>query len=77
MPEHLILREAKERNKFDSSSFVQKEIKRAFKEIMEKEYQLLSMYRPNELAINLKESLKEMAEKEKQSAVKIDLKRFQ
>lgn len=61
-----IVREAEERNRFEKSHFVQKEVQKAFKEIMKHEFRLVSMFRPQDLiAGNFDEFMKEVQEKER------------
>lgn len=50
-----IIRNAEERKRFDSISLVRKEAKRAFKELKNTEYRLLSTLRPQLLYTSLDE----------------------
>lgn len=47
-----MIREAEERQRFEKSQFVQKEAMKAFKEIKQHEFRLISMYQPDKLYQN-------------------------
>lgn len=66
------LREAEERSRFEKSQFVQKETLRAFKEVKQHEFRLISMYRPQTLAENFDAMLKEVTDLERTKEVKVD-----
>lgn len=59
------VKEAQERLKFEKNKIVQKEALKSFKEIMEKEYHLVEMFRPHKLYLNFEEFYKEILDKQK------------
>lgn len=52
---------------------MQKEAFKSFKELKGHEFRLLNLYRPQALSQNFDQNLKEFQEKERESAVKIDI----
>jgi hypothetical protein len=71
------LREAEERSRYEKSQFVQKQALKSFKELKQHEFRLINIYRPETLAQNYDQYLKEFQDKERESAVKIEVAKLQ
>lgn len=67
------VREAQERLKFEKSAFVQKETMRAFSELKQHEYRLVSMYKPHLLTQNFTSVVQEIADKEREAMVQVEV----
>lgn len=57
---------------FDKSTRLQKIAEKAFIEVMTREYEMLLIYRPQELKLGTEQSLRETTQNNLQSMVKID-----